>query len=84
MQESSRPENIPLGISLIIATALTISLQDVEFKQFSSTLSLWQIFAMRGLFALPALLGLGWARRQLRAVAAGALQPWPVIRGGCL
>ena len=84
MQGSSRPENIPLGISLIIATALTISLQDVVFKLFSNTLSLWQIFALRGVFALPALLGLGWVGRQLRAVAAGALQTWPLLRGLCL
>ncbi|MEM7596579.1 MAG: DMT family transporter [Pseudomonadota bacterium] len=84
MQGSSRPENIPLGISLIIATAFTISLQDVVFKLFSNSLSLWQIFALRGVFALPALLGLGWARRQLRVVAAGALQTWPLLRGLCL
>ncbi|MEM9241581.1 MAG: DMT family transporter [Pseudomonadota bacterium] len=49
------PQNIVLGVSLIIATAFTISVQDVVFKLFSSEMTLWQIFALRGCLAVPAL-----------------------------
>lgn len=84
MQSRTRPENMHLGICLIVATALTISLQDVVFKLFSGTLTLWQIFALRGLFSLPALFTIGWARGQFREVARGARQPWPILRGLCL
>ena len=48
---NDRPQNTRLGILLIIATALTISLQDVVFKLSTNDLTLWQIFALRGVFA---------------------------------
>ncbi len=51
-----RPESIFHGVALIIAAALVISVQDVLFKFFSSELTLWQIFALRGILALPMLL----------------------------
>ncbi|MEM6588178.1 MAG: DMT family transporter [Pseudomonadota bacterium] len=76
----ARPHNITFGIALIIATALTISLQDLVFKLFSSSLSLWQIFALRGVFSLPVLFlvnGLGQG-------AAAAWNPWSILRGVCL
>jgi len=46
----TRPLNILLGVSLIVAAALTISIQDVVYKFFSSELTLWQIFALQGVF----------------------------------
>ncbi|MEO0372029.1 MAG: DMT family transporter [Pseudomonadota bacterium] len=74
-----RPQNFTFGILLIIATALTISLQDVVFKLFSASLSLWQIFALRGVFALPALFVIGGA-----SGFGAALNPWSILRGMCL
>lgn len=43
------------GVALILAAAFTISIQDVMFKLFSSELTLWQIFTLRGLLAVPML-----------------------------
>ena len=48
-----RPHHIAKGVALIIATAFLISGQDVVFKLFSGEMGLWQIFRLRGLFALP-------------------------------
>ncbi len=84
MQDHARPQNVTFGVLLIIATALTISLQDVVFKLFSNTLTLWQIFALRGLFSLPALLAIGWAGGQFALVRKSAFQKWSVLRGLCL
>nr|WP_282449504.1 DMT family transporter [Roseibium sp. CAU 1639] len=68
------------GVALIIAAALTISLQDVVFKIFSSELSLWQIFALRGILAIPLLMVVLWMRGAHRGVVHMALQKWPLLR----
>ncbi len=73
-----------MGILLIIATALAISLQDLVFKLFSASLTLWQIFALRGVFSLPALFAIGGAQHGVGYVVGAALNPWSVIRGICL
>lgn len=84
MQNRERPKNVKLGVLLIIATALTISVQDVVFKVFSSSLTLWQIFALRGLFSLPALVAIAGTRGQATEVLRTAWLVWPVLRGVCL
>ncbi|MEL6689727.1 MAG: DMT family transporter [Pseudomonadota bacterium] len=77
---SNAPHNILLGVSLIIATAFTISLQDVVFKLFSSQMTLWQIFALRGCIAVPVLMGLVWfSHRDARALRA-AFGLWSLLR----
>lgn len=81
---NDRPQNTRLGIMLIIATALTISLQDVVFKLFSSSLSLWQIFALRGVFSLPALCAIGGAQQGVGPLLRAACNPWSILRGICL
>ncbi len=74
------PNNITRGVIMIIAAALTISIQDVVFKLFSSELTLWQIFALRGLVAIPLLMALLWARGIHRGVFVQALGLWPLLR----
>ncbi|MEL7464080.1 MAG: DMT family transporter [Pseudomonadota bacterium] len=81
---SADTRNMSQGIALIVATALTISAQDVVFKLFSSEMTLWQIFALRGLIAVPALFILGWARNGSIAIAREAFRLWPLARGLCL
>lgn len=76
----NRPQNIVLGVMLIVAAAFTISVQDVVFKLFSSELSLWQIFALRGLLAVPMLIVVSRMRGTLRGVASAALGKWPILR----
>lgn len=77
------PQNIRLGISLIVFGAFVISVQDVVFKTWAAHLNLWQVFAVRGFIALPVLLILIaiWQRGlpNLRELAAG-FAPWPLLR----
>ena len=72
--------NILRGVSLILAVALTISVQDVVFKLFSNQLTLWQIFALRGLLAVPMLVALGWMRGMHLRVIRAAFGKWPLLR----
>ncbi len=84
MRTEATPQNVTSGVLLIITTALLISLQDVVFKLFSSRLTLWQIFAMRGIFTLPLLLLIGGMRGRLRSTFRLAYTLWPLARGLCL
>ncbi|MEL6314440.1 MAG: DMT family transporter [Pseudomonadota bacterium] len=81
---SGTPQNIIGGVLLIVVTALTISLQDLVFKLFSGELTLWQIFALRGMMAVPLLILLGSLRQGLRPVLSLAYGFWPLMRGLCL
>ena len=65
---------------LIIAAAATISIQDLVFKLFSGELTLWQIFSLRGLIAIPILMVLLWLRGAHRGVLRIALGKWPLLR----
>ena len=75
-----RPQNILRGASLIVAAALTISIQDVVFKLFSGELTLWQIFALRGLLAIPMLLVVLWVLGTSQGVLRAALGKWLLLR----
>lgn len=83
-----RPLHILRGVTLILVAAFTISVQDVVFKLFSNTLSLWQIFAVRALLALPLFMVLarmrGKRRDGMRHSLRDALRKWPLLRGLCL
>lgn len=59
---------------------LVTSIQDVVFKLFSNELTLWQIFALRGLLAVPLLMGLSWVQGIRGGVLTDALKMWPLIR----
>ncbi|MEM0990835.1 MAG: DMT family transporter [Pseudomonadota bacterium] len=74
------PHRLILGVSLILATAFTISVQDVVFKVFSSEMTLWQIFALRGCLAVPMLLALGVLRGTRLATFRAAVDRWVVLR----
>ncbi len=76
----ARPQYLVRGIAFIVGAMFVTSSQDVVFKFFSDRLPLGQIFALRGLLALPLLLGLAWAQGLKGAVIRQALRPWPLIR----
>ncbi|MCV0426419.1 MAG: DMT family transporter, partial [Roseibium sp.] len=80
----ARPQYIAYGVTLIVVAALTISVQDVVFKFFSSSLPLWQIFALRGFLALPMLLGVCWAQGQRIRVVHEAFGMWSLLRAICI
>ncbi|NKB53403.1 MAG: EamA family transporter [Rhizobiaceae bacterium] len=79
MDTLARPQNIKLGVGLILAAALAISVQDVIIKLFSDHVSLWQIFALRGCIAVPMLLMIGKMRGS-RNLLKSALSRWPLMR----
>ena len=68
-----RPDALLRGVLLIVGAALTISVQDVVFKLFSSELSLWQIFALRGVLAVALLLLLLRIRHAHRGILRACL-----------
>ena len=76
----TRPQNIARGVTLIVAAAFTISCQDVVFKVFSTSLSLWQIFTIRALLALPLLFALAWWYGIHKKVLKDAMQKWTLLR----
>ncbi|MEL7013994.1 MAG: DMT family transporter [Pseudomonadota bacterium] len=84
LRVADKGSNPSFGIALIIVTALTISLQDLVFKLFAGDLTLWQIFTLRGVIAVPVLLVIGAAQGRCKAVLRAAIAVWPVIRGLCL
>lgn len=84
MGAKSQSETIMGGVTLIVATALAISLQDLVFKLFSGELTLWQIFALRGLIVIPLLVFLGVLRRKAGVVIKASFNPWSLLRGLCL
>lgn len=75
-----RPQHIARGVLLIVAAALAISVQDVVFKLFSSELTLWQIFVLRGILAIPLLLAIHWFRGSNTGMVRAAFGRWPLIR----
>lgn len=73
------PHSIPLGVSIIIATAFTISVQDVVFKLFSSQMTLWQIFALSGCLAAPVFAGILWCSHLGIGALRAAFGLWSLL-----
>lgn len=69
-----------LGIMLIIVAVFMMSIQDALFKDLSHQLSLWQIFTLRGFFAIPLFILFFRFQRQPRSIWKVALQKWTIIR----
>lgn len=60
-------DRIPLGILLILASVLTMAFADAVVKMVSADLTVWQVFVVRSLVALPALAAiLVFSRRRFR------------------
>ena len=78
--EQTRPQNTVRGISFIVGAMFVTSMQDVIFKFVSSDLTLGQIFALRGMMAMPLLFGLAWMAGIRGGVLADALKPWTLLR----
>ena len=74
---AARPQKTAQGIVIILASVLTMAFADALVKLVSADLTLWQIFVVRALFALPVLALL------LRATGTGfALRApaWALLR----
>ena len=80
VEQQTRPDRIMLGITLMIISVFMMSIQEALFKYFSSDLSLWQIFTLRGLLALFILSLLILLKGLRRQVWIEALGKWPLLR----
>ena len=76
----SDPKSVVRGVALIVAAAFLISVQDIVFKLFSSELTLWQIFSLRGMFAVPVLVAASWVRGVHQGIVKAALRKWTILR----
>ena len=76
----ARPQNVTRGIVLILVTMFVTSVQDVVFKLYAGNLTLWQIFTLRGILALPILFVLARMQGSHGTMLRMALQKWPLLR----
>ncbi len=55
ISETERPQRTALGISIILASVLTMAFADAVVKLVSADLTVWQVFVARSLVAIPLL-----------------------------
>jgi len=58
VSQTSSADNVRLGIAVILVTDLGLSLGDAAIKALSADFVLWQIFALRSVFSVPALVAI--------------------------
>ncbi len=75
-----RPDRIALGIVLILISTLFTSLQDVIFKYNSADMTLWQLYVLRSVFLIPALLVIAFTWGDGLATCYQSLRLWPMLR----
>jgi len=75
-----RPDNTVLAVTLIIVAVFMMSVQDMVFKYYSTTMTLWQIFTLRGVFSIPMVFVLAFATGRRRDLWSGAFSGWSVFR----
>ncbi|WP_166417965.1 DMT family transporter [Cochlodiniinecator piscidefendens] len=84
VHEQERPNNVALGVALIVGALFITSVQDVIFKFFSSALPLGQIFALRALLALPLLYAVSVLQKTDKGLLNDAFRPWVLLRSLCM
>lgn len=75
-----RADNTALAVTLIVTAVLMMSVQDMIFKHYSTTMTLWQIFSLRGLFALPLVVVVAMFTGRQAQLWSGAFGKWALIR----
>lgn len=75
-----RPNNTFLGASLITFAMFITAVQDVIIKSYSSDLTLWQTFTMRGIFAVPMFVALAHVMRQHQGLREHVFGRWTLLR----
>ncbi|MFT4608240.1 MAG: membrane protein YdbS with pleckstrin-like domain, partial [Chitinophagales bacterium] len=80
VSKNNRPDRVTLAITLIVVSVFLMSIQEALFKLFSADLSLWQIFTLRGVLALPLLFVIFVVQGHRRSVWREALSKWPLLR----
>jgi drug/metabolite transporter (DMT)-like permease len=77
------PENVGLGIIVIVATGFTMAFGDALVKHVSSDFTLPQIFVLRSLVAIPLLLGLLLFNHRPREILPRSTG-WTLLRSALL
>lgn len=70
---TARPQDIALGVSTIVATAIAMSFGDAVVKYVSSEFTVWQIYVLRSILAIPLIVAglmLGTPRKPIWPLAA--------------
>lgn len=74
-------DRIAQGVFIILASVAAMAFADAVVKLVSSSITVWQVFAARSLFAVPCLLVLGY----LKGVRfAAVFNPWVFARSALL
>ena len=75
----ARPENVALGVTTIVATALAMSFGDAVVKRVSTDFTVWQIYVARSVLAIPLIVALlAWGARPVRLSPESA--GWACLR----
>jgi drug/metabolite transporter (DMT)-like permease len=78
--EAGRPQNIALGVTVIVLTVFAMSFADAVIKYVSIALPLWQIYVVRSLLVIPVLAaGALFGKRPLRVEPRA--KRWAFLRG---
>lgn len=80
----SRPDAPFKGVCLIIFAVFLMSLQDAIIKYASADLTLWQLYVLRSLLALPVLGAIAGLRRNAFGTLSASLGYWVTLRSGLL
>lgn len=75
-----RPDRIAYGIVLILLSTLFTALQDTIFKHASADVTLWQLYVLRSVFLVPALLAIAFLWGDGAATWRRSLHLWPMLR----
>lgn len=78
-----RPDNAVAGACLIVFAVFLMALQDAVIKYASTDLTLWQLYVLRSLLALPVLAGIAGLKRNTRTTLVAATGRWVTLRS-CL
>lgn len=78
--ESGRPENVMLGVVVIVLTVFAMSAADALVKYVSADFPLWQIYVVRSLIVIPLLTAASLFLRQPMSLAPQS-KGWAFLRG---
>ena len=75
-----RPDRIARGIAFILLSTFFTALQDAIIKYASADATLWQLYVLRSLFLIPALLLIAFMWGDGAATWRQSLRLWPMLR----
>lgn len=83
-QTLTRPDRVVFGAMLIVGAVFLMALQDAIIKYASTDLTLWQIYVLRSLIAIPVLAIIARRCGQGPMVLTRSLARWTMLRAALL